>query len=132
MSDGILIGKPGLNPKQKAHLMNMLAVREPPPGGVRTVTMSFEEWAKLHAEWQQAQTEGVRHDSGYEPFTKYGVNLCCMADGTPRPNGPLRPLLEREAGMLGDGRIIILEDRMPGDRGGMEIQVTEQLEGGDE
>ena len=106
----------------------LLSVRQPPAPSHNIVKMSFEDWSKLHGEWLQAQKEGLQHDSGYVPFSVYGVNLIFYSDGRPRPR-PLRALLVNEVGMIGE-KFLILKDKMPGDKGGLEIQVPVQIEKG--
>lgn len=109
--------------RRKQYFQNVLAkasIRAAPGTGHETIT--FEQFTNLQAAYQKALNEGYNHSEiasasglGFQPTAIYSPKLIQKRkDGSVRV---IRPLIQNEVGIRPNGRIMILEDKYPGDLG---------------
>lgn len=103
-----------------------LALKRVSPGtGANIEHISFEKWRALQTDYHKARKEhGMSEfqalkEVGFQPLPSYIRKLTRQL-----PNGEtkvIRPILVNEVGVRPNGTIVLLEDKMPGDTGGVVV-----------
>lgn len=101
-------------------VQDTLLTRVQPGSGANVEHISFEQWQELNRDYQEARQSGesvaeATRRVGFQPMSEY-LNKIQRR----QPDGgvkSIRPLLMNEVGIRPDGKILCLQDRMPGDVG---------------
>lgn len=96
--------------------------------GPNLLRVTWEEFSTMHREYQDAAKAGEGKDFPFQPLSTYATKL--VREG----KRPIRPLLEGEVGVWtnrnGEAKIILLQDRGPGDVGEKYFAVPGNYPGG--
>jgi len=98
-----------------------LLTRVQPGAGADVEYISFDTWVKLKGDFEEAIRVGESVDSatrrtGFQPLNFY-VDKIIRPEKDGKPAKTIRPLLMNEVGIRPNGKIICLQDRLPGDVG---------------
>lgn len=99
----------------------------PPQSGPNILYIAWEEFERMHKEYQDAYQAGEHQDFPFQPLSAYARKL-------KRPDGrEIRPIFQNECGVWRDrsnvARICILKDKGPGDMGEKYFSVPEKIDG---
>ncbi len=102
-----------------------LALKRVSPGtGANIERVSFDRWRELQTAFYRAhKEEGMSEfqalkEVGFQPLPTYIRKLVRQ---TPQGSKQIRPVLQNEVGVRPNGTIVLLEDKMPGDVGGIVV-----------